>query len=130
MKITRMYRGNDGLSHFEDVDVALKFFDVGGMSRRMFPGHAFFRLTDPGLLIDWHTTPGKRMIIVLEGVVEVEAGHGEKRRFGPGEICLAEDVDGPGHRTTDVEGPRLSLMIDLPDDWDLKHWARQFEDAS
>jgi hypothetical protein len=128
--ITRMYQSDDGDSHFEDVEVALHLTDVGGMSRRLFPGHCFFRTTEPGLTIDWHNTPGKRMIIIIAGVVEVEVGHGDKRRFGPGEIsqiCLAEDVEGPGHRTLDVEGPRFSLMVDLPDDWDVHHWARQFD---
>ena len=128
MRLTRIYQGDDGVSHFEDVEVALKEFDVGGMSRRLFPHHMFFRVTEPGLTVDWHNTPGKRMIIVIEGVVQVEVGHGEVRRFGPGEICLAEDVEGPGHLTTDIEGPRFSLMVDLPDDWDVHRWARQFND--
>ena len=127
MRITRIYQGSDGVSHFEEIDAALHLTDLGGMSRRLFPGQCFFRITEPGLTVDWHNTPGKRMIIVIEGVVEVEVGQGEKRRFGPGEICLAEDVEGPGHRTVDLEGPRFSLMIDLPDDWDVHRWARRFD---
>lgn len=126
MRITRIYQGADGLSHFEDIEVNLHQTDLGGMSRRLFPAHCFFRTTEPGLTVDWHNTPGKRMIIIIKGVVEVEVGRGRKRRFGPGDICLAEDVDGPGHRTVDIEGPRLSLMADLLDDWDANRWARQF----
>ncbi len=126
MRITRMYQGDDGVSHFEDVEVALHLTDLGGMSRRVFPGQAFFRRTEPGLSLDWHNAPGRVMIIIIQGAVEVELTGGEKRRFGPGDICMAEDVEGPGHKSVDVEGPRLSLMISMADDWDVRHWARQF----
>ncbi len=127
MRITRIYQGDDGVSHFEELEVAQHVSDLGGVTRRLFPAQCFFRTTEPGLTVDWHTTPGKRMIIIIQGACEVEVGHGEKRRFGPGDICLAEDTDGPGHRTVDVEGPRFSLMVDLPDDWDARRWAREFE---
>ena len=127
MQITRMYQGEDGVSHFEEVEINVLANEFGEMTRRLFPQHAFFRTTPQGLSLDWHNTPGKRMIIVIQGVVEVEAANGAKRRFGPGEICLAEDVGGPGHRTVDVEGPRFSLMVDLPDDFDLKRWARDIQ---
>ena len=127
MQITRMYQGEDGVSHFEEVEINVLANEFGEMTRRLFPQHAFFRTTPHGLSLDWHNTPGKRMIIVIQGVVEVEAANGAKRRFGPGEICLAEDVGGPGHRTVDVEGPRFSLMVDLPDDFDLKRWAREIQ---
>lgn len=127
MQITRMYQGEDGVSHFEEVEINVLANEFGEMTRRLFPRHAFFRTTPQGLSLDWHNTPGKRMIIVIHGVVEVEAANGAKRRFGPGEICLAEDVGGPGHRTVDVEGPRFSLMVDLPDDFDLKRWAREIQ---
>ena len=125
MQITRMYQGGDGVSHFEEIEINVLANEFGEMTRRLFPQHAFFRTTPQGLSLDWHNTPGKRMIIVIQGVVEVEVANGVKRRFGPGEICLAEDVEGPGHRTVDVEGPRFSLMVDLPDDFDLKRWARE-----
>ncbi len=128
MQITRMYQGEDGVSHFEEVEINVLANEFGEMTRRLFPQHAFFRTTPQGLSLDWHNTPGKRMIIVIQGVVEVEAANGVKRRFGPGEICLAEDVGGPGHRTVDVEGPRFSLMVDLPDDFDLKRWAREISE--
>ncbi len=128
MNLTRIYLGEDGVSHFEDLEVGLKHFEVGDLSRRLFPASMAFRISEPELLVDWHTTPCKRMIVVIQGLVQVEVGHGAIKRFGPGELCLAEDVDGPGHKTTDIEGPRISLMVDLPDDFDVHRWARSFDD--
>ncbi|MCY3734348.1 MAG: hypothetical protein OXG42_08710 [Chloroflexi bacterium] len=128
MRLTRMYQGEDGTSHFEDIELGLKAFDVGQFSRRLFPASMSFRVSQPGLFVDWHNATGKTMILVLQGLVETEVTNGESRRFGPGDICYAEDVDGPGHKTTDIEGPRLSLMIQLPDDFDVHRWARSFDD--
>ena len=128
MRLTRMYQGDDGESHFEDIEVGLKHFDVGDLSRRLFPASMSFRVSQPGLFVDGHNAPGKSMIIVIQGIVQTEVTNGESRRFGPGDICFAEDADGPGHKTTDIEGPRFSLMVNLPDDFDVHHWARSFDD--
>ena len=128
MRLTRMYQGDDGESHFEDIEVGLKHFDVGDLSRRLFPASMSFRVSQPGLFVDWHNAPGKSMIIVIQGIVQTEVTNGEARRFGPGDICFAEDAGGPGHKTTDIEGPRFSLMVNLPDDFDVHHWARSFDD--
>lgn len=128
MKLTRMYEGDDGESHFEDIDVGLKRFEVGEVSRRLFPGSVSFRITPPDWQMDWHNAMGKTMIIVIQGAVKTEVSSGDSRTFRSGDICYAEDVGGPGHFTTDVEGPRLSLMVNLPDDFDVHRWARSFDD--
>ncbi|SVE21792.1 uncharacterized protein METZ01_LOCUS474646 [marine metagenome] len=50
----------------------------------------------------------------MEGSVEVEAGDGTKRVFGPGDIMLAEDTTGQGHRSRYLSGnPRRSIFITL-----------------
>jgi hypothetical protein len=123
-----MYQGDDGASHFEEIDIGLKHFDVGNVSRRLFPTSASFRITQHGWHMDWHNAASKTMIIVIQGAVRTQVSNGESRRFGPGDICFAEDVAGPGHVTTDIEGPRLSLMVHLPDDFDVHRWARSFDE--
>ena len=128
MRLTRIYEGDDGTSQFEDIEIGLKEFDIGALSRQLRPNNVIFRVSQPGLVNDWHNAPGKTMIIVIQGSVQTEVTNGDVRRFEPGEICYAEDVVGPGHLTTDIEGPRLSLMVSLPDDFDVHHWARSFDD--
>lgn len=128
MRLTRMYQGDDGTSQFEDIEIALKEFEVGAFTRNLRPDHMSFRISQPGLVNDWHNASAKTMIIVIQGSVQTEVSSGETRSFGPGEICYAEDVDGPGHLTTDLEGPRLSLMVFLPDDFDVHRWARSFDE--
>jgi hypothetical protein len=45
-----------------------------------------------GLSTDWHPAPGKRFVMVLSGVSEIEVGDGERRKFGPGSVLLVTDV--------------------------------------
>lgn len=128
MKLTRIYEGDDGTSQFEEIELALKEFEIGALSRQLRPNSVVFRVSQPGLVNDWHNAPGKTMIVVITGSVQTEVSNGEVCRFDPGEICYAEDIGGPGHLTTDLVGPRLSLMVNLPDDFDVHRWARSFDD--
>ena len=62
-----------------------------------------------------HNAPRRQFIVHLEGAVEVEASDGERRRFGPGDVVLVEDLEGRGHVTRWVgEGPRRTLFLPAP----------------
>ena len=51
-------------------------------------------------------------MINLSGETEIEIGDGTKRRFGPGDILLAEDTSGQGHISRDVgTQPRRFVFI-------------------
>ena len=53
-------------------------------------------------------------VINLSGETEIEIGDGSKRRFGPGDILLAEDTSGQGHISQDVGAqPRRFMFIPL-----------------
>ena len=60
-----------------------------------------------------HPAPRKQFVMVLTGVLEVEAGDGEKRTFTPGSVLLVTDVDGMGHRTQ-VVGAQEVLLVWVP----------------
>ncbi len=81
-----------------------------------------FRETPIDGALDYHPAPRRQFVITLAGVVEVECGDGSLRRFGPGEIMLADDTTGRGHTTREVEGPRRSIFIPLPDHVDAAQW--------
>jgi hypothetical protein len=104
VKITRVYSGQDGESHFEEVEV-----DIG----KLQPGDAIvFRHALPGDVNDWHVAPRRQYVINLSGYSEVEIGDGTKRRFGPGDIFLADDTTGRGHISRVVGAqPRLFVTV-------------------
>jgi hypothetical protein len=57
-------------------------------------------------------------------VVEIECGDGDKRRFGPGDVYLADDLTGEGHRHREISGPLCHAWVFLPADMDLDRWRR------
>ncbi len=75
------------------------------------------RQVDPVRAVsDRHRAPRRQFIVHLEGEVEVEASDGERRRFGPGDVVLVEDVAGRGHVTRALStGPRRTLYLPLTD---------------
>ncbi len=106
MKVTRIYPGNDGESHFEDVDVPLENFR-GGVLKRSKPLKASgmtFGVFEGALKENWHTASRKQCIIILSGEVELGVSDGQKRSFGPGRVLLLEDTTGKGHTTHSVDG--------------------------
>lgn len=116
MKIPRLYSGDDGESHFGELDIPLE--DMGGgvgvISKLQAATGMFFRNTGSDYDLDWHTAPRRQYIIILEGAVEIETGDGTRRRFGPGDVFLAEDLTGRGHISRAVDNqPRRSIFIPI-----------------
>lgn len=106
MKITRLYTGKDGESHFEEIEVEIE---------NLQPGEGIiFRRAPPSHVQDWHPAPRRQYVITLSGQGEIETGDGTKRRFGPGDIILADDTTGRGHITRVVGNePRVYIAIPL-----------------
>jgi len=114
--VTRVYTGSDGESHFEDIEVPLRDLGAIGALSSLEPATGVvFRETDPGYDYDFHNAPRRQYVVNLKGgVVEIEIGDGTTRRLGPGDVLLAEDTTGRGHRSRSVDGlPRSCLFITL-----------------
>ena len=124
MKIVRVYSGDDGESHFEELEIPLTAARYGQLSEMVEAQGVIFRETPVGGALDFHTAPRRQFVITLSGVAEVECTDGSVRRFGPGDIMLADDTTGRGHITREVEGPRRSIFIPLPDHVDPAQWRR------
>lgn len=115
MKIIRLYTGEDGESHFEDIDIPLECAGkIGNLSKPQKATGVIFRETAFDYDYDWHNAPRRQYIIMLDAGVEIEVGDGTKRIINPGEILLAEDTTGRGHISRAVNGkPRSSVFIAL-----------------
>src|ERR1700730_10840781 len=106
--IVRIYTGHDGQTHFEDLplpaeerhNVALQ---VGA--------NLVFRCFPADYWSDWHTAPRRQYIFILVGQMEIGIGDGTTRRFGPGDVVLADDLTGRGHTTRSLGVPRISATV-------------------
>ena len=107
--ITRLYTGEDGQSHFEELDMDVGPYPWGDLKEAT---GVMFRHDEPGKFIDWHVAPRRQFIITLSGEVEIGLGDGTLRRFGAGNVMLADDLTGKGHTTHAVsDTPRVSVAI-------------------
>jgi uncharacterized cupin superfamily protein len=122
MRVTRMYTGEDEISHFQDLEIPQRTTKMGQISSWFDASNVLFREVEPGLFLDWHLADSRVLIVILTGRIEVTLGE-ETRQFGPGEMVLAEDRDGQGHQTRDIEGPRQSIMIRVPDSFEIAEWT-------
>jgi len=117
MNITRVFTGDDGASHFEELEIDLQ--DQGGMGSisELWRGSGvIFREVDGNYALDYHNAPRRQLVVNLTGSVDIEVGDGTVRRMGPGSILLAEDTRGQGHISRAVEGEsRQCLFIPLDD---------------
>ncbi len=122
MKVTWIYTGDDGRSHFEDLDVPLNPASYGLNSSVIPSTGIVFRETPVGGALDFHPAPRRQFVVNLSGLVEIEGGDGSKRRLGAGDILLADDTTGQGHITRDLEGPRRGIFIFLSPEVDPAQW--------
>ena len=106
--IVRVYTGPDGQSHFEDLTLPPPGTEDTGLQQ--VTGLAF-RRSPPGRFMDWHNAPRRQYIITLAGAGEIGIGDGSVRRFGPGDMLLADDLTGHGHTSRNVGEQERVLAI-------------------
>ena len=121
MGFFRLYTGDDGQAHFEDLDLTSIPTDGGDvLTMRLiegeFPSPAatkeiYFFSGAPGSVWDWHTSDARNIVVVLSGREEITVEDGSTRRTSPGDVCLAEDTTGKGHRSRVVGDEPLVLAI-------------------
>ena len=99
MKLTRVYSGSDGQSHFGEFELPVEDKPgVGPQSISLKATEVFYRENKGGHESDWHRATQKQFVVLLEGELEVEVGDGSKHRFTAGDIFLCEDATGQGHK--------------------------------
>jgi hypothetical protein len=118
MKYVRLYASQDGESHFEDVEVALgpveflpgrQMVDLSSPSPAV--GSAFIRLPADFDSSGRYNPPRRSFFVTLAGEIEIEASDGAVRRFGPGDVLLAEDTTGKGHVTRPIGGEWHGMVV-------------------
>jgi len=119
MKVVRVFADSEGESHFEDRELPLGDVGYGQASQQLPASAVTFRQTPAAGRLDFHNPPRRQFIVFLKGEAELEASDGSTRRLGPGDVLLADDTTGRGHRLSEVEG-RLVVLVPLPDNLDFE----------
>lgn len=106
---TILLADDKGNSYFKTAKVELNPAKIG-LTSSMLPSHSVFFGKSPSKEQDWHNPAQKLFIIVLSGVMQIETSSGEIKNFNPGEILLAEDLKGKGHKTRSLNGDAVDYL--------------------
>ena len=99
LPIVRIFTGEDGESHFECTEVALLSQDDSSAVSKLYDAHEVqFEETISGGSFDWHNAPRRQFVVTLWGRLQFETRLGETQEIAPGDVLLAEDTTGGGHR--------------------------------
>jgi len=113
MSITQIYSGEDGESHFSEFSSSINE-DQERVKSPLYPAVGWDIGTGkPGWVADWHVARVPRVLIVLEGILEVEVGSGEIRKFEKGDVLVAKDTTGRGHISR-VSGNKQLKTLTIP----------------
>ena len=86
----RLYTGQDGNSHVMNGSVS--------GDKIVEAEFIHFKETPPHSSLEWHDAPVPQYVITLAGVLEFTTVGGETFTIHPGEVLLAEDNVGSGHK--------------------------------
>lgn len=118
----RIWASEDGESHLEETYFDFKesdFLPPAPPMRLTAPAEAssyFIARVPPGWEADWHIADVRQLAVYLAGEGEIEASDGTVRPLQPGDILLAEDTTGKGHKTRVTgSGEVLVVIVTLSD---------------
>lgn len=107
--IVKIMPGDDGKSHFENVDPKDWQTDWEVDPAK---GPINFRSRDAGYFYDFPNESRRQYVITVSGQVEVAIGDGSKILFGPGDVIFANDLTDEGHSTRTISNePRVYCTI-------------------
>jgi hypothetical protein len=99
IRCVRLWSSVDGSSHFEDGSIELSDGERGDFTSLLTNVVSIsFRETASGGSFQWHNAPTRQYVVTLSGTLEFEMRDGQKFIIHPGDILLAEDTIGSGHK--------------------------------
>jgi hypothetical protein len=117
IRCVRIWTGNDRNSYFEEGHLHLNPGARGDvLSGTLAATSVAFEETSAGGAFAWHDAPYRQLVITLSGTLDFETAGGQHFQLRPGDILLAEDTAGSGHRwrLTDEQPWRRAYVILSP----------------
>ena len=90
LRAYKFFSGPDNASHVVEGTVAL--------DQRTEVAAVHFQETPPHSSLDWHDAPERQYVLTLSGTLEFTTRDGETFVLRPGDVLVAGDDVGSGHR--------------------------------
>ncbi|QDE39751.1 cupin domain-containing protein [Luteibacter pinisoli] len=99
IRCVRLWTGTDGNSVFEEGELDIGVGLHGRASGLPIAVHELsFQETTTGGSFEWHQDPQPQFVLTLAGNVEFEVKSGATFVVNPGDVLIAQDDSGTGHR--------------------------------
>lgn len=106
IRCVHLFTGEDGRSHVEHIELPLGTIQTAKV--------VHFEETAAGSSRDWHVAPCEQYVITLTGTLEFTTRDGETFVLRPGDVLLASDTVGTGHRWRLIDDkPWRRLYVEL-----------------
>jgi hypothetical protein len=121
IRCVRLWTGEDGNSRFEEGTIALAEGERGDFIGAPIGATAIsFRETRSGGSFEWHRDPVPRYVLTLTGTLEFETKSGATFTIRPGDVLIAQDNTGTGHKWRLVgDDPWRRAYVNYEDGVDL-----------
>ena len=121
MRLIRIFTRPNG-----DSAIELRQVPMSAGERPISPtfqgGAMFFRETAEGHVQSYHNAPGRQLIFLTSGILELESSEGRRYICRPGDLIFAEDTTGKGHITRSLRDIRGFVHVAMPEDFDVTSW--------
>lgn len=99
IRCVRLWSSANDSSLSEEGSIELKDAERGDFTSLLTNAVSIsFRETASGGSFQWHNAPTRQFVVTLSGTLEFETRDGQKFIINPGDILLAEDTIGSGHK--------------------------------
>ncbi len=98
IRLIRFTTGEDEQTRIDVGEVELDPTGANARSPETATGEISFEETPAGSSLDWHNAPCRQYVITVTGTLEFSNRGGDTVTIHPGDVLLAEDVTGGGHR--------------------------------
>lgn len=115
IRLVRLTTGADGQSHVEESTLDLSPAGPDQATPWTTAGPVRFQQSPPGSALGWHDAPQRQYVVTLTGTIEFTTRDGDTFTLSAGDVLLADDTAGGGHRWRLVDDqPWTRLYVQLP----------------
>lgn len=116
IRLVRLYTNDKGETCFEEGEIPLTLKIGNDQACSWLPVTSVrFEESPPGSFLQWHNAPQRQYVVTLSGTLEFTTRNGKQFQLKPGDVLLAEDTTGEGHRWRLIDHqPWKRVYIQLP----------------
>ncbi len=127
LRCVRLFTDGQGQVQAQEGILQYEPAERGDYATKVFhAGQVFYKVTEAGATAEWHLDSTRQFVITLQGHLAFETESGQQFELQRGDILLAEEVAGKGHRWRMLgDEPWVRVYVTLPADVEIPFKANE-----